>query len=156
MKTKLLILAAALTALPVSVIYADDAHHPNKTSPGAAMKGDMGMMDNMHKKMQNMMQQMNEIRNTKDPDKRDLLIEEHMNSMQEGMKMMGMMDGKGKMGGIKDMPEMDKSMSKEDMQKRMKMMENRMNMMQDMMGQMMESKTESVKTTKMRKRLHKQ
>jgi len=157
MKTKLLILTAALTALPVSIIYANDAHHPNKMSPGTTMKGGMGMMGNMHTKMQNMMQQMNEIRNTKDPDKRDYLIDKHMKSMREGMKMMddGMMGGKGKMAGMSNMDK-NKNMNKEDMQKRMSMMEERMNMMQGMMGQMMNHSLEKTKTSKIRKRLHKQ
>jgi len=154
---------------PLTAIHAEEAHHPDKKPTSSDMQGKMkpgmkgggmGMMGNMGEHMQTMMKQMHEIRNTKDPDKRDRLIEEHMKSMQEGMKMMGggmmgMMHGKGNKGGMMSMSKMDKPMGPEAMQKRMKMMEKRMNMMQGMMDQMIKSNQESVKTTKIRKRMHK-
>jgi len=153
MNTKYLILAAALITFPISVIYASDTGRMDKMTPDMSMKGDMKMMGNMHKQMQKMMQQMNEIHNTKAPEKRDLLIEEHMKSMQEGMKLMG----SGMMGGMKDKSNMNTNMkmSKDDMHKRINMMENRMDMMQGMMGQMMNHSMEKTKTTKIRNRRHK-
>ncbi|MCW9046654.1 MAG: hypothetical protein OQK46_01135 [Gammaproteobacteria bacterium] len=150
MNAKLILLTAAIYILPLSAIHAEDAQHANKAGD-KTMQGDMGNMQQQKKKM---MQQMNEIKNTKNPDQRDRLIEEHMKSMQQGMKMMGgkdmkmgMMGGKEKQGmGMK--MDMDMDM---DMKKHMKMMENRMDMMQDMMGQMMQNSMEMNKTNKIRK-----
>jgi hypothetical protein len=52
-----------------------------------------------------MQQQMDRIRQTKDPKERQKLLQEHMQSMQEGMSMMRGMGGPmmmGMMGGQKD------------------------------------------------------
>jgi len=146
MKAKLILLTSALYILPLSAIHAEEAQHANK-SGDKTMQGSMGNMQQQKKKM---MQQMNEIKNTKNPEQRDRLIEEHMKSMQQGMKMMGGKDMKmGMMGGK------EKQGMKMDMKKHMKMMENRMDMMQDMMGQMMQNSMEMNKTNKIRKHRHK-
>lgn len=147
---KILLMAAALTMLmQAPALYADDSHHPEKQGQSKAMqkgdgggKSDMGMMkQNMHK----MMKQMEEIHATKDPEKRKQLMQEHMQSMHEGMQMMkgmggGMMMGMmgDKKGGGEMMAKgMDKNMDSNDMSQRHQMMEQRMDMMQMMMEQMM-------------------
>jgi hypothetical protein len=164
MKIKYILLAAAVSVLPMQASYADDAHHPDKKASATAVKNNMksakGMMGNIPQHMKKMMQQMNDIRNTQDPDKRDRLIDEHMKNMQQGMKMMGggMMGNDMMSGGMMGMSKMDMGKDKvmgtdkAAMQQRMNMMENKMNMMQGMMGQMMQSDAERVKTIKMRKR----
>jgi hypothetical protein len=149
MKKTLLTTTALLISLPMTASYAVDAHQPDQQGQGQSMSGQQGsgmMMENMQANMKTMMQQMDEIRNTEDPDKRDKLIEEHMKSMQGNMEMMrgmgggmmmGMMGGKqqgGQMGG--------------DMTMRMDRMEQRMDMMQMMMDQMVQSQDAVEKTRK--------
>jgi len=150
MKSVHLLTVAMLLAFPLPSLYADDAHHPEKraqgkSAPMAAQKGmGGGMMENMQVHMKKMMQQMQEIHEARDPDKRDRLTEEHMQSMQEGMKMMkgmggGMMMGKGKPVG-------------DDMRTRMDMMEQRVEMIQMMMDQMMKSREQANETHKIRRK----
>ncbi len=160
MKKIFVLTTAVLLAAILPLVHADDASHPGKQAGAKAMAGQPGkgnMMQKMQAHMKKTMRQMDEIHKTKDPDKRDKLIEEHMKSMQEGMEMMramgggmmmGMQGGQGKMGksqmgqGVK----MDG-----DMQMRMDRMEQRMDMMQMMMEQMAQSGKEVEKT---RKKLH--
>lgn len=154
-------LAVTLAAMNVDVV-ADDAHHPEKTQAaqppgqgsgmtgGGMMSGGMmmsgGDMQRMQDQMRKMQMQMDDIRKTTDPKKRDRLIDEHMQSMQDGMEMMRGMGGgmmQGMMGGDMhsgkamqggNMPKAD------DMMGRMDMMEKRMDMMQMMMEQMTQSR----------------
>ncbi len=143
MKKVHLLTVAVLLAFPLPSLYADDAHHPEKQAQGKSMpvagqKGmSGGMMENMQIHMKEMMQQMQELHKTRDPDKRDLLLEEHMQTMREGMKMMQGMGG-GMMGG--------------DMPGRMDMMEQRIEMMQMMMDQMMQSQEQANETHKIRRK----
>jgi hypothetical protein len=58
----------------------------------------------MQEQMQKMRSQMDEIHRTKDPDKRNELIQAHMESMQEMMKMMQGMHGGQSMMGPGGMP----------------------------------------------------
>lgn len=104
--------------------------------------GDGMMMGKMQAYMKQMMQQMDEIHQTKDAEKKNQLMREHMQSMHKGMDMMRNMggdmmkdtmgggDGKGMMGG------------KGMMEERHQMMEQRMDMMHMMMEQMMEQMME--------------
>lgn len=55
-----------------------------------AGEGDMHRMQDIREKMH---QQMQEIHNTKDDAKRERLMDEHMQTMQEGMDRMHGMDG---------------------------------------------------------------
>jgi len=150
MKRVHLLTVVMLLAFSLPSLYADDAHHPEKqaqgkSAPMAAQKGmGSGMMENMQAHMKKMMQQMQEIHKARDPDRRDRLTEEHMQSMQEGMKMMkgmggGMMMGKAKPTGA-------------DMPMRVDMMEQRMEMMQMMMDQMMQSREQANETHKIRRK----
>jgi len=145
-----LLTVAILLAFPLPSLYAVDAHHPEKQAQGkssqmAGQKGmSGGMMGNMQTHMKKMMQQMQEIHEARDPDKRDQLTEEHMQSMQEGMKMMkgmggGMMMSKGKPMG-------------DDMRTRMDMMEQRIEMIQMMMDQMMQSREQANETHRIRRK----
>ena len=79
------------------------------------------------------------VKSESDPKKREAMLHEHAQKMQDMMGMMGgnnsmgMKDGKG-MKGKKGMKHKHSEMSTED---KMAMMEKRMAMMEDMMGQMM-------------------
>ena len=85
---------------------------------------------------------MDKIRKTTDPKERQKLMQEHMQAMQENMKMMRgmggpMMTGGGEHGSMMMGSKKD-GMTEGDMMKRHGMMENRMDMMQMMMEQMMQ------------------
>tara|TARA_R110002111_G_scaffold151735_4_gene218469 strand:- start:1956 stop:2357 length:402 start_codon:yes stop_codon:yes gene_type:complete len=80
------------------------------------------MSSMMHKKMEKMRTQMEEIKKTDDPDKREKLIQSHQSSMHEMMKMMH-----DKMGNDKEK-----------------------NMMMMMREQMMQNQAETEKTNKIR------
>ncbi|MBI3775641.1 MAG: hypothetical protein HY273_08835 [Gammaproteobacteria bacterium] len=113
-------------------VWADDAHHPEKTATpakapvvktedkGAAMPN----MPMMQEHMQQMQQQMDKILHSNDPAEKDRLMQEHMQAMLEHMKMMqGMMSGGMTMGG---------GMPPQMMEQRLKMMEQRLDQMQMM------------------------
>lgn len=106
-------------------------------------------MEHMHSHMQKMQEQMKQINATSDPEKRKALMQEHMQSMREGMMMMDKMDktqesmmSHGAMQK-KSMP-MDckaddaQCQQMQSMQKSQNAMQERMQMMQMMMEQMME------------------
>ena len=140
---------ASLLALPMAQAADEEdhaAHHPGADQSQAAPAQDdkaAGMkMEKMREKMKKMQEQMSKIQSATDPKERQKLMEDHMQSMREGMKMMGAMgggmmdkkkkgepktDGGDKMGGMQM-----------GMMKHHKMMEERMDMMQMMMEQMME------------------
>ncbi|KWT91628.1 hypothetical protein APY03_3239 [Variovorax sp. WDL1] len=95
----------------------------------------------MQANMEKMQQQMEKIGTTTDPKNRQKLMQEHMQTMQETMKMMrGMgsptMKGGGDPGGMA-MGDKKASMQDGDMKKRQEMTDTRMDMMQMMMEQMM-------------------
>ena len=56
----------------------------------SSMDGPMAQqMEKMHSQMLTMQQQMKEIKATKDPEKRKALMQQHMQSMRDGMMMIG-------------------------------------------------------------------
>ena len=123
-----LLLASALVAAPIATSYAHQ--HTDKS--------DMPMMDGqMMKKMQTHIEEMqavlDAVKSESDPEKREAMLHEHAQKMQD---MMGMMEGSDSMGmkAGKGMKHKHTDMSTED---KMKMMEQRMSMMEDMMSQMM-------------------
>ena len=129
-KTFIALAIATLMAAPVA--HAVESHHSGGTGGGQ-----MQMMDKMQSHMQKMMKEMEQIHATKDPEKRQQLIDKHMESMREGMKMMRGMGSGGMMMGGKT-----KGMAMGgDMESRMKHLEERMDMMQMMMEQMVESRS---------------
>lgn len=122
----------AVLAAGIGAVWADDAHHPEKTAaptkPPAVKAEDKGAglsnMPMMQEHMQQMQQQMEKIQHSKDGPAKDKLMEEHMQAMLEHMKMMqGMMSGGMMMGGMP--PQM--------MEQRLKTMEQRMDQMQMML-----------------------
>ena len=145
---------ASLLALPMAQAADEEdhaAHHPGADQSQAAPAQDdkaAGMkMEKMREKMKKMQEQMSKIQSATDPKERQKLMEDHMQSMREGMKMMGAMGGGMKGGGMMDKkkkgePKTDGGDKMGGMQmgmmKHHKMMEERMDMMQMMMEQMME------------------
>ena len=94
-------LAAALTFHNATAQDEHSAHHPAgaQAEPGdsgdKAMGGKMGKMQQQMEKMQELM---DKIHATTDPAERQKLMQEHMQAMHEGMKMMKGMGGGMKMG----------------------------------------------------------
>ena len=147
------IFLACLFAVPV-VQAADDedhaAHRPgadqSQATPAQDDKAAM-KMDKMQEKMKTMQEQMGKIHAAKDPQERKKLMKEHMQSMQEGMKMMGGM-GAGMRGGdmmakarkdqAESMTDVGDGMEMCMMMKKHKSVEARLDIMQMMMEQMME------------------
>ncbi|GAC16834.1 hypothetical protein [Aliiglaciecola lipolytica] len=129
-----LLLASAIVAAPIATSYAQQNID----------KSEMSMMDGqMMQKMQTHMEEMrailNAVKSESDPEKREVMLQEHAQKMQD---MMGMMEGSDSMGmkagkgmkGEKRMGHKHSDMSTED---KMKTLEQRMSMMEDMMSQMM-------------------
>ena len=139
---------ATLTSLSVAAmpLYADDAHHPEKAqqaAPAAMAKAAKPVVApqamQMQETMRKLQNQMGNIRQTNDPAERRKLMQEHMRTMQEGMKQMrgmgGMMMGMGQQGGMM----MDGGMMQmQGMMQMHDMMGTRMEMMEMMMEQMMQ------------------
>ena len=152
------IFLASLLAVPVAQAADEEdhsAHHPDAGQQQAApAQGDKaaGMnMEKMQEKMKKMQEQMEKIHAATDPAERRKLMKEHMQSMQEGMKMMGRMGGGMKGGDMmaKAKKDQDGPMMEDGggdkggmmggmMMKKHKKMEDRMDMMQMMMEQMIE------------------
>lgn len=108
------------------------------------MKSGMpGQMMPMRLHMQKMQTMMESLKAETDREKRQLLMQEHMQAMQQGMQMM-----KDSMSA-----DQNKNMSGMDMQQCMKIMSTHMDMMQKMMGQMSQHQDLSDKEKKHR---HKQ
>ncbi|WP_394755444.1 hypothetical protein [Rhodoferax sp.] len=103
---------------------AASAAAPASAEKMAAMDGKMKAMNEMHQKMMN----------AKTPEEKKALMAEHMKTMQEGMKTMGMMGGAGMadMQAKKPMPG-NMGQHHQMMEKRMAMMESMMQMMMDRM-----------------------
>lgn len=143
----------AITAIAASLAFAtsafaDDAHHPQQApEPGAvptepAAPAVQKMKDNL-KKMQ---AQLDRIAAVKTDEERQKATAEHMQTMQENMKM-----ASGMRAGMTDCPMMEGGMmgkggmgmmggnSSDAMAKHMERMEKRMDMMQMMMEQMTKS-----------------
>ncbi|HUX64485.1 hypothetical protein [Sulfuricella sp.] len=158
MKTINTLVFATLTALALSAPYAiaDDAHHPDQpktqsattaapVAPASVDKSVQTMKENT-KKMQT---QLDKIVRAKNPQERQRLLQEHMQTMRENMMlgkgmmsdMMGcpMMEG-GMMGGGMGM--MGGGTAPDAATNRMNMMEKRMDMMQMMMEQMTKSQVQ--------------
>lgn len=140
-----LIALIAVTSLIATPLYADDSHHPEKQQDAAAKATEASVnADQQIKQAQvvvkKMQEQMEKIWLTKDPTERQRLMQEHMQTFREGMKILsGMgMGGGGMMGGnlmgrnIPGGSMMDGNMLGGDM------MEMRIEMMASMMEQMMQ------------------
>ncbi len=100
-------------------------------APSSAVKDAMGGMDGSMKAMQDMHEKMMAA---KTPEERKALMTEHMKTMQDGMAMMGKMNGasSGMAGGMEG-KSMDMASHHQMMEKRMAMMTSMMQMMMDRM-----------------------
>ncbi|MCK0506484.1 hypothetical protein [Aromatoleum anaerobium] len=140
-----------LTAVAISLVaalpaYADDAHHPDQPAAVSAPTPEttvQKMRDNTSK----MQSQLEAVAAAKDPEERQKLLMEHMQTMRENMMLgqqmargqmgcpmmgdMGMMQGMGMM-----MAPGTGAASTEAITNRMHQMERRMDMMQMMMERM--------------------
>ena len=121
-------------------------------------------MENMRSQMQTMHEQMKELKAAKDPERRKALMQQHMQSMREGMIMMGKTDDiqgemMGRMNGVQNQmgqKAMQEKMNEQIacqqkdaacqraqiMEHRQEGMPERMKMLQMMMQQMMEHQSE--------------
>jgi hypothetical protein len=152
---KLYLAVIALSATLSVPAFAVDAHHPDQpkpqpdtaalVAPAGADKSVRTMKENTRK----MQAQLDRIGRAKNPQERQRLLQEHMQTMRENMMigkgmmgdMMGcpMMEG-GMMGGGMGM--MGGGMAPDAAMNRMNMMEKRMDMMQMMMEQMTKSQAQ--------------
>jgi len=144
MKNPLLSAAIVACALSSPILAADDKA-PTAT-PAMGMDMDR-QMSQMQASMKIMQQQMERLRTTTDPRERQKLMQQHMQAMQDHMKMMrGMggpmmsggatgMGGPMKMGDGMAMGER-KGMADDDMMRHHDMLEKRVDMLQMMMEQM--------------------
>jgi len=140
MKYSTLLTAFTVAALSVPTAFAQDMK-PAPVKPAMNMEMDK-QLSGMHEKMKTMQGQMEKIRKTTDAKDRQKLMQEHMQAMQENMKMMrgiggSMMTGGSQHGSMK-MGETKDGMMDGGMMKRHEMMEKRMDMMQMMMEQMLQ------------------
>ena len=127
------------------VVYADDAHHPDQqgqTSNTQASAEGNSAMQKMQENMKKMRAQLDKIQKTKDPELRQKLMMEHMQTMHDNMMMGTCSMKEGEMRGPMMhgmMDEGEAGMSPDAMMDRMNRMEKRMDMMQMMMEQMSKS-----------------
>ncbi|WP_426338604.1 hypothetical protein ACN9MZ_19500 [Pseudoduganella sp. S-14] len=149
MRTLISVVFASLMLAPAA--HADDLHHPlqaAKPSHGAAASDQRFAA--AYEQMKKMVAQMEQIRATRDPKERERLMQQHLDSMHEGvramrpagggmMQMMGcqMMRGQDK-ASAQSCPMTGGGHVKPAQAERMDMMEKRMDMMQMMMEQMVE------------------
>lgn len=123
--------ALALSTLTAAVSAADN-QTPN--------------MMQWQERMQQMDMMLDQARKSNDPQQHQKLMNEHMQSMQEGMGMMKGMMGQNGMGGpMSSGKDAGKGMGSMDINQRMEMMQNRMDMMQTMMQHMMGQQAEEMR-----------
>ncbi|MBU2641352.1 MAG: hypothetical protein Q8K57_08570 [Thiobacillus sp.] len=141
MKRHTLFAALLLSTLAMQPVLAVDAHHPDQKA-GAAAPAAEQTIQKMQANTKRMQSQLEQMAKSKDPNQRQKLMQEYMQTTRENMmagrSMMGdmmgcpMMEdgmmggGMGMMGGKGGMAGQDNMM----MEKRMDMMEKRMDMMQ--------------------------
>lgn len=144
MKRHTLFATLMLSALAMQPVLADDAHHPDQKA-GAAAPAAEQTIQKMQANTKRMQSQLEQMAKSNDPNQRQKLMQEYMQTAQENM-----MAGKSMMGGMMDCPMMKDGMmgggmgmmggkggmaGQDDMMtKRMDMMEKRMDMMQKNMG----------------------
>ena len=119
-KNNIFISMVALVLTASSISFAADNQKSKVT------KGKLSF-EMMSKRMSDMQKEMTKIQNTKDPKKKQILLDEHMKNMQTQMNMMGTM--------MKDMGMMSRGKGQGRMMGQMGQMHG---MMGQMMGQMQE------------------
>jgi hypothetical protein len=113
----------------------NDNQAPNQAAPG---------MHQMQGRMQDMRALMDRIHKTEDPQERQRLMREHMQSMQQAMTMMGgMMRGQGDVPApTRECAQGDTECRMQSMQGQQQMLNQRLSMMQMMMEQMVGQMTQ--------------
>jgi len=132
-----LLLAGILVAAPITLTQAHQ--HSDKA---AMPMMDAQMMEKMQIHLDEMRNVLDAVKKETDPNKRDAMLSEHAQKMQNMMTMMHGADSK-KSKDEKGMEQMHSDMSTKD---KMAMMENRMSMMEEMMVQMMGHTAEKSKS----------
>jgi hypothetical protein len=151
----------ALSAILSVPAFAVDAHHPDQAKTQSATTAVPVAQASVDKSVQTMKEntrkmqtQLDKIGRAKNPQERQMLLQEHMQTMRENM-----MIGKGMMGDMMGCPMMEGGMMGGGMMgggmgmmgggtapdaamNRMNMMEKRMDMMQMMMEQMTKSQAQ--------------
>jgi hypothetical protein len=102
----------------------------------------MPQMQQMQSRMQAMREQMARIHATADPEERQRLMQQHMQSMHEGMMTMNEMMRGATPGQERECQQTDTECRMNQMQTQQQMMGQRMGMMQQMMEQMVERMTQ--------------
>ena len=130
--TLVILIAELLAGNALAQTTPPEKDQPPIAKPSAGAMNMESNMARMHEQMKKTQALMDRMRKTTDPTERQKLIQDHMQSMREGMSMMqgmggAMLGGKGGMG-----------MMGGDPKQRQDMMERRMDMMQMMMDQMMQ------------------
>ena len=144
MKKLLISSVVAVLFMGASGVHADDAHHPDqpdrtdKVAAPASADGEK-VTQKMQENEKKMQAQLDKVRKTKDPEARQKLMMDYMQTMHENMMlgksmMHGMMDCSMIKGGM--MGEGEAGASPDAMMGRMNRMEKRMDMMEMMMEQM--------------------
>jgi hypothetical protein len=112
------------------------AQEPDQSTQPAP---DTEQMQQMQTRMQAMREQMARIHATEDPEERQRLMQEHMQSMHQGMMTMdGMTRGPMAEGQTGQCQRNDAECRMDEMQMQQQMMGQRMGMMQQMMEHMMQ------------------
>jgi hypothetical protein len=130
-------LCIAIVCLSLGAYAQTDAEHtqhhpeaPAKKAPKAAAKTDqMETMAGMEKQMNSMRDMHEKMMNANTPEEKNALMVDHMETMKDGMSMMGNMGMSG-LGKTAKMPR--------DIATRQMMLEKRMDMMQSMMQMMVD------------------
>lgn len=104
MKKLFLLSALAIPTLCIPPSWAEETHHSDKDKkPATAMteKDKQLQMGKMQESMLRMHEQMHKIMDTKNPQEREKLMQEHAKMMQDMHMMQGKMGSHGKMGDAK-------------------------------------------------------
>jgi hypothetical protein len=117
---------------------ADPSQHGQHTSPSPEGQAGGQSMAAMHGHMLEMRQQMARIHAAEDPAERERLMHEHMQSMQQHMRMMGSMPAEQPAGRASGCAEGDAACRMDEMRAENGMMRQRMRMLEDRIGSMHE------------------
>ena len=129
-------LLVALALLPIAALGQETPGAAEQTTP---------QTQQMQSSMQAMHEEMARIHASQDPAERQRLLQEHMQSMHQGMMVMGQMMGPmgmGPRGPTQQCGQADAQCQIGQMQRQQEAMGQRMMMMHQMMGQMMQHMTE--------------
>jgi hypothetical protein len=137
--------AGAQNAEPPAADPSQHEQHEQHASPAPEGQSGGDSMAAMHGHMLEMRQQMARIQAAEDPAERERLMHEHMQSMQQHMRMMGSMSAERPAGRANGCAEGDAACRMDElraengmMRQRMRMLEDRVESMHDLMQQMLD------------------